>query len=86
VRFPLVQRYDLRVQTTITLTAAAEHAVRTLMADRGLSFEEAINAAILESENLAPFETPVHRLGESRVSLDRALAIADELADESIAS
>lgn len=55
------------------------------MADRGLSFEEAINAAILASENLAPFETPVHRLGESRVSLDRALAIADELGDESIA-
>lgn len=80
-----MQRYALFARATITLTTAAEQAVRTVMAQRGLSFEDAINAAILASENLPPFETPVHRLGKPRVSLDRALAIADELADESIA-
>lgn len=70
----------------ITLTAAAEQAVRKLMQEQELSFEDAINAAILASENLAPFGAPVHRLGKARVPLDCALAIADALADESIAS
>ena len=75
------------MRTTITLTSAAEEAVRKVMRERGLSFKDAVNSAILAG--LAPdpadsYETPVHRLGKASVPLDRALAIAAELEDEAI--
>ena len=75
------------MRTTITLTSAAEEAVRKVMRERGLSFKDAVHSAILAGLAPAPadsYETPVHRLGKARVPLDRALAIAAELEDEAI--
>lgn len=76
------------MRTTITLTSAAEEAVRRVMRERGLSFKDAVNTAILAG--LAPsadgrFDTPVRRLGRARVPLDRALAIAADLEDDALA-
>jgi len=75
------------VRTTITLTSAAEEAVRKVMRERGLSFKDAVNSAILAGLDPGPvaaYETPVHRLGRARMPLDRALAVAADLEDEAI--
>ena len=75
------------MRTTITLTAEADALVRRVMRERGLSFKDAVNAAIVDG--LAPqphtaFETPVRRLGRARVPLDHALAAASDLEDEAL--
>lgn len=76
------------MRTTITLTPAAEEALRKVMRERGLSFKDAVNSAILAGlapDAAAPFETPVRQLGQARLPLDRALALAADLEDEAIA-
>lgn len=75
------------MRTTITLTSAAEQAVRKVMRERGLSFKDAVNSAILaglDPDPVGAYETPVHRFGKARVPLDRALAVAADLEDEAI--
>ena len=70
------------MRTTVTLTPAADAHVRRLMRDRGLSFKDAVNAAILAglgSDSREAFHTPVHDLGRARVGLDDALAVAATL-------
>lgn len=75
-------------RTTITLTPEADSLVRRVMRERGLSFKDAVNAAIVEG--LSPTReahtavTPTFDLGWARVPLDRALALAGELEDEAI--
>lgn len=77
------------MRTTITLTSAAEEAIRRVMRERGLSFKDAVNSAILAGlasvPPAQPFETPVRRLGRARIPLDRALAVAADLEDEALA-
>jgi hypothetical protein len=75
------------VRTTITLTPEAEALVRRVMRERGLSFKEAVNAAIISGlapEASTPFRTPVRHLGRARVSLDKALSVAANLEDEAL--
>ena len=75
------------MRTTITLTPEADALVRRVMRERGLSFKDAVNAAIVDG--LAPqprtaYETPVRRLGRARIPLDRALGAASDLEDEAL--
>jgi hypothetical protein len=76
------------MRTTVTLTPEAESLIRRVMRERGLSFKDAVNAAIIGG--LAPqaaptaFATPTFDLGRAHVSLDRALARAADLEDEEL--
>lgn len=76
------------MRTTITLTPEADSLVRKVMRERGLSFKDAVNAAIVDG--LQPrrgadmYETPVFALGPARVPLDKAVALAAELEDEEL--
>jgi hypothetical protein len=75
------------MRTTITLTAEADALVRRVMRERGLSFKDAVNAAIVDGlapQPNTPFETPVRRLGRARIPLDRALAAASDLEDAAL--
>lgn len=75
------------MRTTITLTPEADALVRRVMRERGLSFKDAVNAAILEG--LAPrrrerYTTPVRSLGRPLLPLDKALQLAGDLEDEEL--
>lgn len=57
------------------------------MKERGLTFKEAINAAIVEGaprRDDAVISTPSFSLGRERVDLDRALALAGALEDDEL--
>lgn len=76
------------MRTTITLTPEADSLVRRVMRERGLSFKDAVNAAILDGlapkGERAPFTTSTFNLGRSRMPLDRAVALAADLEDEQL--
>jgi hypothetical protein len=76
------------VRTTVTLDPDTEQIVRRRMAERGLSFKEALNDAIRSgvrsSDPSVPFRTETAAMGESRVNLDRALQIAGDLEDDDL--
>jgi hypothetical protein len=76
------------VRTTVTLDPDADAIVRRLMKERGLSFKQAINAAIRGSETSRTrrnrFRTTTFDLGSPAVPLDKALRLAAELEDESL--
>lgn len=59
--------------------------VRKLMAERGITFKQAVNDAIrtgLSPRERRRYETPVHDMGEPAVDLTKALRLAGELEDE----
>lgn len=62
--------------------------MRRAMAERGLTFKEAVNAAIIGGltprARSSSFTTPTFDLGRAQLSLDRALARAGELEDEEL--
>ena len=72
-------------RTTVTLEPEAEAAVRRLMDDRGISFKEAINTAILDGapllEKPKPFKMRTYKMGPALVPLDHALTLVGELDD-----
>jgi hypothetical protein len=72
------------MRTTITLTPEADSLVQKAMRERGLSFKDAVNEAIIAGLGgpARPFETPTFRLGRARRDLDHALSLAGELEDE----
>ena len=72
------------MRTTITLTPEADSLVRRVMRERGLSFKDAVNAAIVDGLGTSSeaFSTPTFALGPARVDLDHALSLAGELEDE----
>ena len=72
------------MRTTITLTPEADSLVRRVMRERGLSFKEAVNEAILASVRQTPaadYRTPTFDLG-ARVSLDDIGGVLGRLDDE----
>lgn len=75
------------MRTTVTLDPDVDALVRSVMAERGLSFKEAVNEAIREGvgprSSIAVTIQP-RDMGPARVDLDRALQIAGELEDEEI--
>jgi hypothetical protein len=75
------------MRTTVTLDADTEQLIRRRMAERQVSFKQAINDAIREAalaEVAEPFRTRTASLGRSRVSLDRALQLAADLEDDEL--
>ncbi|MGI8459449.1 MAG: hypothetical protein ACR2LI_15245 [Propionibacteriaceae bacterium] len=76
------------MRTTITLTSEAESLLRRAMADRGVTFKDAVNAAIVAGLRVdtgrASFSTPSFDLGRARVPLDRAVALAADLEDDEL--
>lgn len=77
------------MRTTITLDPDVAELVRRLMAERGLTFKEAVNSAIRSA--LAPqaasvdaAELPVFDMGEPRLPIEHALRLAADLEDEEI--
>ncbi|MGH2601713.1 MAG: hypothetical protein ACRDQW_00295 [Haloechinothrix sp.] len=75
------------MRTTITLEPDVEALVRKLMAERGLSFKEAVNSALrdaLTSSGREQFRTPTFAMGTPAVPLEHALRVAAELEDAEI--
>lgn len=76
------------MRTTVTLDDDTVAAIKRLMAQRGVSFKQALNDAIREGAarrpRPAPFRTRTAALGTPTVSLDRALQLAGELEDEEL--
>jgi hypothetical protein len=76
------------VRTTVTLDPDTEQIIRRRMAERGMSFKEALNDAIRSGVRPAAdrpqFQTATAAMGESRVNLDRALQIAADLEDDEL--
>lgn len=77
------------MRTTITLDPDVEALVKRTMAERGVSFKEAVNSAIRSGLGGGPhridFSFPSYELGAPTIDLDRALRIADGLADDETA-
>jgi hypothetical protein len=78
------------VRTTVSLDPDTRLLVERAMRERGLSFKEAVNAAIraglgFDSEHPATFTTP-RALGPARVELTKALGIAARLEDDALAA
>jgi hypothetical protein len=76
------------MRTTITLDPEADALVRRLMAERGLTFKQAVNEAILAGrathDSRPRYSTPTFDLGEARVPLDHATTLAADIEDEQL--
>ncbi|MTD57517.1 antitoxin [Amycolatopsis pithecellobii] len=75
------------MRTTITLDSDVEALVRTMMAERGLSFKEAVNTALrsaLAKRSQENFRTRTFSMGAPAVPLDQALRLAADLEDAEI--
>ena len=76
------------MRTTVTLDPDSDAIVRRLMRERGLSFKEAVNAAIRAGSpkrgRVEPFHTPTFELGAPSIPLDKALRLAADLEDEAL--
>jgi hypothetical protein len=75
------------MRTTVTLTPEADARIRALMRERGLSFKDAVNQAIVAGANSDGagyrFVQRTANLG-ARVSVVKALQLAAELEDEEL--
>ncbi|MBC9957921.1 antitoxin [Yimella sp. cx-51] len=74
-------------RTTVTLESDVEAMIARLMAERGISFKEALNQAVrrgLSSGVRADFVMPSFDMGSPLVDLTHASRIAGELEDEEI--
>ncbi|MFN8082167.1 MAG: hypothetical protein U0Q19_21610 [Kineosporiaceae bacterium] len=78
----------LGMRRTVTLDPDVERIVRARMAQRGVSFEQALNDAIRQGavDRLPAdgFSTRVHSLGTPARSLDGALSLAADLEDDEL--
>ncbi len=75
------------MRTTVTLDGDTEALIKALMRDRGLTFKEAINAAIRAGLAVnggdATFQTPTFAMGfDPAVPWDKALRLATEVEDQ----
>lgn len=73
-------------RTTITLTPEADALIRKAMRERGLSFRDAVNDAVVRglsstTERTARYELPAFDL-KTRVPLDDITALLGQLDDE----
>lgn len=80
----------LTMRTTVTLDEDVAAALRALAAERGLSFKEALNAAVRAGlsgsrKRSTPYQVPTRPLGlRPGVDLDKALRLAGELEDDEL--
>ncbi len=76
------------MRTTVTLDDDTEAILRRRMRERSVSFKVALNDAIRAGAagqgQAIPFRTLSASMGESQVSLDRALQLAADLEDDDL--
>lgn len=75
------------MRTTVTLDPDTQALIKRLMAERGLTFKEAINSAIragAAGPRGAEFSTPTFKMGRPTIDLNKALRLAGELEDSEI--
>jgi Arc/MetJ family transcription regulator len=74
-----------RMRTTVTLDPDTRLLVERAMRERGLTFKEAVNAAIRaglsENPQQRSYTTP-RELGPARLDLTKALGVAGQLEDD----
>jgi hypothetical protein len=77
------------VRTTVTLEPDTRLLVERAMRDRGMTFRQAVNAAIRAGLGDPPEAgrsyTAPRELGPARVDLTKALSVAAELEDDALA-
>jgi hypothetical protein len=80
--------YDALMRTTVTLDPDTEQLVRARMAERGVTFKQALNDLIREGvpaqRDRVAFTTRTASLGTPSVALDHALRLAADLEDEEL--
>lgn len=76
------------MRTTVTLEPDVAALIQKRMRERGLSFKQAVNAAIRAglAEGGAPtFQTPTFRMGfDPAIPWDKALALSADLEDDTL--
>jgi hypothetical protein len=76
------------MRTTITLDSDVEALVKKVMAERGLTFKDAVNgllrSALVPTNTRADISFATFDLGEPAIPLDHALRVASELEDDEI--
>lgn len=76
------------MRTTVTLDPDTDAIVRALMRERGLTFKQALNAAIRVGSGRgarnAAFRTPTYDMGSPAIPLDKALRLAADLDDDEL--
>lgn len=75
------------MRTTVTLDPDTESLVRRLMAERGVSFKQALNDAIRDGaapRTRGSFATRTFDLGRPRQDLDQALQLAGQIEDDEL--
>ncbi len=77
------------MRTTITLSPDAEALIKATMKQRGITFKQAVNEAILQGARPQGsadrrFSTPTLDLGRASVPVERALTLAAELENEEL--
>lgn len=80
----------LHMRTTVTLEPDTEALISRAMAERGLTFKEAVNEAIRsglgEPVPATPPTFPVFDMGQPIVDVTKALRLAGELEDQELAA
>ncbi len=78
------------MRTTVTLDSDTEQIVRQRMAERRVSFKQALNDLVREgrgsADGLHPFRTTTRPMGRAKIDLDKALRLAGELDDGELAA
>lgn len=74
------------MRTTVTLDPDVDAMLKRFMADRGVTFKEAVNTAIRSGLGGRPHVPafPTFRLGKASFDIDRALHLAGQLEDEEL--
>ena len=76
------------MRTTATLDADTEQLIRCRMAERKVSFKQALNDLLRdaqpENRELGHFQTTTWTMGMPAVNLDKALGLAAELEDDEL--
>lgn len=80
-----IRQYDAVMRTTITLESDVETLVAKVMAERGLSFKDAVNSTLRAALTNGPavdYSFPSYDLGPASVDTLHALRLAGELEDD----
>ncbi|HZE48512.1 MAG TPA: hypothetical protein VE074_03060 [Jatrophihabitantaceae bacterium] len=76
------------MRTTVTLDPDVETLLKNRMSERGLTFKQALNAALREAltggAQRKQFRTKTHDMGVPKVDITHALRLAGDLEDEEI--
>jgi hypothetical protein len=76
------------MRTTVTLDPDVDALLKKKMAERGLSFKQALNdslrAALAGQPKRKRFRTKTHHMGVPKVDITHANRLADEFGDEEI--